>query len=305
MVHYDPSSIFRAIVRLRSEQGRQVWTGAIVNESGEILTTSYSLGDAPVVDMELWDGTHGQACVTGRDDDIGLALLKPLLEQRSYDFLDLSGTAPTIGDQLALLQHTKSSAALDQRIRRVNGYQWGGGGYDYFQIQAADTTSDGAVLIDHLGQIQGIRMPSLWLLQHQIGNPGEVWAIDAPKVATTALPILRSGRMFSRLLPSTEGPGACPPCIPPLIGGAITLDGKDAPAGSTLYARIVAEGQPDLWEWTTIETPGEYLLNLPCIGCEGEYLGATIEFWMDCRRCSTTATLENWPGIIKQLDLAF
>lgn len=276
----------------------------MISEAGEILTTSQTLGEAPVVNIELSDGTRSQACVTGRDDDIGLALLKPLLGHRSYDFYELSGTAPVPGDLLGIAQHTRFSVALDVRIRHVNGYRSGGSGYDYFQIQAADTTSDGALLMNPLGQIQGIRMPSLWLLQHQIGNPGEVWAIDAPKIATTALPVLRSGRMFSRLLPSTEGPGACPPCIPPLIGGAITLDGEDAPAGSTLYARIVAEGQPDLWTSTPIDTPGEYLLDLPCIGCEGEYLGATIEFWMDCRRCSTTATLEHWPGI-KRLDLAF
>ena len=305
IVHYDPSSIFRAIVRLRSEQGRQVWTGAIVSESGEILTTSYSLGDAPVVDMELWDGTQGQACVTGRDDDIGLALLKPLLKPRTYDFPELAREAPSIDGQLGLVQHSAFSSDIDLRITTVSGYLQRDTGYDYFQTRAANTTADGAVLVNKRAEIQGMRMPSLWLLQHQIGNPGEVWAIDAPKIASAALPVLRSGRMFSRLLPSTEGPGACPPCIPPLIGGAITLDGEDAPAGSTLYARIVAEGQPDLWTSTPIDTPGEYLFDLPCIGCEGEYLGATIEFWMDCRRCSTTATLENWPGIIKQLDLAF
>ena len=289
------------IVRLCSEQGRQVWTGVTISEAGEILTTSQTLGEAPVVDIELSDGTRGQACVTGRDDDIGLALLKPLLEHRSYDFDELSGTAPTIGDQLALLQHTRSSAALDQRIRRVNGYRSGGGGYDYFQIQAADTTSDGAVLIDHLGQIQGIRMPSLWLLQHQIGNPGEVWAIDAPKVATTALPVLRSGRMH--IWPYYPGIGDRVASLPLVFRGEITVDGVPATVGSQLYARVSKAGFPDHWVTETINEVGFFLIAFS--PPTNYYLGATVEFWMDCRRSPTTATTERPPGATTHLDLAF
>ena len=297
-----------AIVRLSNLGKQDYWTGVVISETGEILTTSQTLGNAPIVDIELSDGTRGQACVTGRDDRIGLALLKPLVEPRAYDFAELSGTAPVVGEQIGLLQHTRFSSALDQRITIVSGYRSSstGDGYDYFQILAADnSTGDGAVLINERGQLQGMRMPSAWLLQNEVGNPGEVWAVDAPSIASIALPFLRSKPMFVGLPPVTEGPGPCPPCIPPLISGAITLDGKDVPAGSTLHARIVGEGQPDLWAWTTIETPGEFILVLPCTPCKGEYLGATIEFWLECRRCSTTATLERWSVPFKQLDLAF
>ena len=74
-----------AIVKLTI--GETIWTGAVITESGEILTASGPLGNAPQVTFTLADGTEGSAWVTGRNDDQGLALLTPLGEPRTYDFL--------------------------------------------------------------------------------------------------------------------------------------------------------------------------------------------------------------------------
>ena len=279
-----------------------VWTGAVISPHGEMLTTSRSLEYAPLVDFQLADGTQGQACVTGRNDNIGLALLKPLLEPRSYDFLALSDEPPTIGDQLGLLQHSNISVALDTRLTRVSGYQPFDPGHDYFQIQASDSTADGAVLINAIGKVQGMRMPLLWLLQHEIADPGEVWAVDAPEVASTALSLLRSGHMYTAV-PFSSGIYYEPTGLPIIIIGEITVGGVPAPVDSVLHAKASKEGQPDRWDYTWMNEPGFFIMQVNVLS--HDYVGATIEFWMDCRRSSTTAVFEGPPGKIVKVDLAF
>ena len=286
----------------------------MISESGEILTTSGALWNALVVDVQLADGTQGQACVTGRDDHIGLglALLKPLLEPRAYDFAELSGTAPVVGDQLGLLQHTRFSSALDQRITSVSEYRSdsSGYGYDYFQIRAADATSDGAVLINDSALLQGMRMPSRWLLVYGVAGPGEVWAVDALSIASTVLPVLRSGRMNIDTYHPFYGPyDSPPPRIPVVFHGSITVDGAPAPVGSVLYARVSKEGQPSYWEeGPVVYESGSFIIEVAAPYYDPVYDGATIEFWMDCRRSSTTAVYKPPVGGISgiiELDLAF
>ncbi len=268
-----------------------------------MLTSSQALGDAAVVDVRLSDGTQGQACVTGRDDNIGLALLKPLLEPRTYEFAELSSEAPLLGDRLALLQHSASSPHVSKWIITVSGYREGDPGYDYFGIQAADTTSDGAVLINERAKLQGIRMPSLWLLQHEIGNPGEVWAIDASTIVDTVLPGLRSGGINIETPTVGEADSLPPPSHGFVLHGELTVDGSPAPAGSTVYARLVKDGLPDYWtsDWTS--EAGYYILNV--YAPSNSYVGATIELWMDCRRASATAVIGRDLLHTNPLDLAF
>lgn len=296
------------VVRLCSGNGQQVWTGATISEAGEILTTSQALGESPIADIELADGTRGQACVTGRDDDIGLALLKPFLAPRVYDFADLSSTAPTEGDQLGLLQHSEFSDSLDTRVTTVAEYETAVTGYDFFRIRAADnTTADGAVLLNKRDEIQGIRMPPLWLLAYEISNSGEVWAVDAPAIASVALPILRSGRMY--IMPWWPQGGPYPHYSPPppselvVFHGRVTLDGKDAPAGSIFHARVSKEGLPDIWSHDPLPDDGLYAATVSAFS--SNYEGATVEFWMDCRRSPMTATLDHPRGSAVELDLAF
>ena len=280
-----------------------IWTGVIISQDGEILTTSEALGNAPVVNIELSDGTQGQACVTGRDDNIGLALLKPLLEPRTYDFAELSSEAPLIGDRLALIHHSASSPHVSKWIVTVSGYQEGDPEYAYFGIQAGDTPADGATVMNTHAEVQGIRMPSLWLLQHEISNPGEVWAIDAQDVASIALPILRSGRMHFDYQLLGEVASWPPPSHGRVLHGELTVDGLPAPAGSTVYARLVKDGLPDYWTSDRTSEVGYYILNV--YAPSNSYVGATIEFWMDCRRASATAVIGGDIFHTNPLDLAF
>ena len=276
-----------------------VWTGAIISESGEILTTSQTLGNAPVVDIELGGGTHGQACVIGRDDSIGLALLKPLSEPRTYQFADLSATVPALGDQLGLAQHSASSPHVSKWVITVSGYREGDPGYAYFGIQAGDTPADGAMVMNAHAEVQGIHMPTMWLLQHEVGNPGEVWAIDVPQVVNTALPILRSGRMHIEPIPRVWN--YPPDAWNALYLGTVTLDGAPPPVGTTLHVRLSKAGQPDHWDSTTLDEDGFFFMEILVV----DFQGAAMEFWVDCRLSATTATFEyNFFNPLR-LNLAF
>ncbi len=282
----------------------QVWTGAVVSDSGEILTTSSALGRAPMVNYVLANGTQGEAWVVGRDDDAGLALLRPLVESPPYDFVQLSPDAPTIGDGLTLLQHSGFSTALDQRPTSVSGYKPGILGYNYMQINAADNaTADGAMLIDSFGRIQGIRMPSVWLLQHQIANPNEVYAVDAAQVGNAAVPSLRAGRYHVEARPQTGEIGTIPP-IPIIFNGHITIDGVDATQGTPIYARLRKAGERDHWIDDTVEDLGFYILNVSAPS--NSYDGAIVEFWTNGRLADQRGNYSFQPqGEQVRLDLAF
>ena len=290
-----------------------VWTGAFISESGEILTASLPLGYAPVVDIQTSDRTQGQACVTGRDDDIGLALLKPLVEEpRSRRFLTLSSDAASTGQQLELFPYASPTPDSKPQSTSVIEHITAATGYEYMRVDATETAAvDGAVLINRRGEMQAIRMPSPWLRQHKIGNPGEVWAIDAPAVASAALPILRSGRVD--IVPwwlwgdayDSYPPPHSPPREHVVFHGRVTLDGEDAPAGSQLYTRVSKEGLAGLWSSDPLSDVGSYIttVSAPSI----DYKGATVEFWMDCRRSNVTSTLglDTVPLAVVELDLAF
>ena len=281
-----------------------VWTGAVISDSGEILTTSAALESAPIATYTLDNGTQGEAWVMGRDDDSGLALLRPLVPSLPYEFIRLSPQAPTIGDELRLLQHSGFSTAIDQRPTSVSGYKPGILGFNYMQIRAADnSTADGAMLIDNQGRIQGIRMPSAWLLRHQIANPGEVYAVDAAQVGSTAIPSLRAGRYHTEPAPPGRDIGTIPP-IPNLFSCNITVDGASAPVGAQVYARLMQPGQPDHWESDATTDLGYALVTVSAPS--NSYHGAVVEFWANGKRASATGTYDaNNQGTTVSLDLAF
>lgn len=282
-----------------------VWTGVVISEDGEILTTSPALGRDAVVDIRLEDGREGRACVIGRDDDIGLALLRPLLEPAgAYDYLALSGEPPSVGQQLELLQYSSFKPALDARTTRVVEYRPTPFGYGYILVDAAEnTTADGAVLLDESGRMVGMRMPLLWLLQNQITNPGEVAAISAQEIVSAALPVLRSGRMHVRPVAPPTDPGFSPPPVPIIFHGEVTIGGVPASAGTLVYAKVSKEGLPDYWQSTLLGVAGEYVL--PLSADTQTYLGGSVEFWVDCESSSTVATYEGFPGSVVEQAITF
>ncbi len=278
------------------------WTGVLISESGEILTTSELLGEAPVVDVRFWDGSDDQACVTGRDDDVGLALLGPLTgPARTYDYLALSGESPSAGQQLDIFQYSSSTSALERRATTVVEDETLADGFS--RIAATDeTTADGAVLVDAGGAMQGMRMPILWLLRNDMAGSGEVIAVDASAVANVALPALRSGRMHA--LPASTSPDIDTiPLLPIVFHGEIGIDGTPAAIGTLVHAKVSKEREPDRWHLIRTGTVGEYVF--PVAVDSLNYVGATVEFWTDCRRSPTTALYEEPLARAVELGLAF
>lgn len=257
------------------------------------------------MDMRLWDGTRAQACVTGRDDNIGLALLRPLIEPAgTYDYLALSTESPSVGQELEQFHHPRLSPVLYQRTTKVEMYFRSSNGYNYLLMDAADNiAAGGAVLLDESGRMQGMRLPLIGPVLGQIANPGVVIAIDASDVAGLALPVLRSGRMQINTVPSVPDYHSPPlPPIPVIFNGEISIDGAPGPVGTLAHAKLSKEGQPDYWQSTVLGMAGEYVLPL---SADSSYLGGSVEFWVDCKRSPATTAYEGPLGRAVELDLAF
>lgn len=292
-----------AVVKLTL--GEAVWTGTMISESGEILTVSAPLGNAPLVTFTLPDGTEGLAWVTGRDDDQGLALLTPTGEPRSYDFLSFSSDIPTIGQRMALLQYDPFNGTPDTRIASARGYTVSFIGYGYILLHIGESSAfDGAALINNEAKLQGIRMPASWVLDKNIGEPREVYAASAFDVGGRLIPQLREGyTQISPLPEDTTGPTGPPPQIPLVFLGDVTVDGQPAPAGARLYARVSKDGRPTLWFTHQVPAAGEY--DIPISLNVSTYLGATIEFWMDGKASLLTAEVARRSNNVVSFDLAF
>ena len=318
-----------------------VWTGAIISQNGEILTTSEGLWDSHVVDLQFADGGHAEACVTGRDDRIGLALLQALGEPRDYHFLRLSRDTSSPGQQLELFQHAHAAPEPEQQRISIGERTTAANGYEYMRLYATEAgTTDGATLLNPRGELQGMFMPHPWLRRYEVGNPGEAYAIDVPGVTSAALPLLRSGRIHIERdymgdvyvvesassvlavdsgrpspLGSSGGVRAASMSVPnalswsppvhtgPVYHGEVTIDGNPAPVGSILHARVSKDGQPDYWTSETVQETGFFFVMI--LVPTNYYLGATIEFWMNCRRSPTTATYEPPFSSVSNVDLAF
>ena len=293
-----------AVVKLTL--GETIWTGTVISESGEILTTSTPLGNAPQVAFTLADGTEGLAWVTGRNDGQGLALLTPLSGPDAYDFLPLSSRIPTIGERMALVQYDPANGALDPRPVNVRGFTTTSfTGYGYIQLHIGESSAfDGAALINTDAKLQGIRMPASWLIERDIGEPREVYASSTDQVGGRLIPELRNG--YVQIIPpapDTSGPVGPPPQIPIVYLGDVTVGGQPAPVGSRLYAKVSKEGRPTLWFTQQVSTAGQYDIAISLN--VSTYLGATIEFWMNAEASLVTAEVARRSNNINSLDLAF
>lgn len=285
--------------------GETIWTGTVISESGEILTVSGPLGNAPQVTFTLADGTEGVAWVTGRNDEQGLALLTPLGEPRTYDFLPLSSRIPTIGERMVLVQYDPFNGSLDPRPVNVRGYKTTFIGYGYVHLHIGESSAfDGAALVNDEAKLQGIRMPASWLTEKGISEPREVYAGSAADIGGVLIPQLRSG--YTQISPpvlDTTGPTGPPPQIPMVFIGDVTVDGQPAPADARVYAKVSKEGRPTLW--FTRQLLGEGAYELPIALNISTYLGATIEFWMNAEASLVTAEISRRSNNIHTLDLAF
>ena len=292
-----------AIVEL--SLGETTWTGAIISESGEIITASAPLGNAPEVTFTLADGTEGLAWVTGRSDEQGLALLTPLGEPRTYDFLPLSADIPTIGERMVLMQYDPFNGALDPRPVTARGFIFSFLGYGFIQLHIGESSAfDGAGLVNDKAELQGVRMPASWLRERGVGAAREVYAATAADIGSRLIPQLRTG--YTQISPPPEdtiGPAGPPPHIPILFYGNLTVDGQPALPGARLYAKVSKEGRPTLWFTREITEFGEY--DLPLSLNVSTYVGATIEFWMDAEAALVTAEVVRSDSGVQFVSVAF
>ena len=291
-----------AVVELRA--GGNVWTGVFFSEHGEIITTSEGLGASPIALFRVQGGPSGYAWVTGRDDNAGLALLEPVGEPRSYDYIPFSADQPLLNQGVGVVQYSGLSSAPETRNTIVTGFRPSFTGYNYLQIRIADAaTANGAVIVNADGEIQGLRMPSSFIAANNVGRRGEVFAVASAGVGGNAVPSLRGG--LSVIRPSAISPNQniIPP-IPLIFYGTMTVDGLLAPGGTRIYARVQAPGRPDVWFSRQTTTLGQY--DFPVSVPDRGYSRATVEFWTAGRVADATGAYRTGsPGSSSKLDLAF
>ena len=292
----------RAVVELTA--GDNTWTGVIFSEAGEIITTSVGLGASPIADFRIEGGPSGQAWVTGRDDNAGIALLQPIGASRSYDFIPFSADQPLLNQGVGVVQYGSLSTAPETRNTIVTGYRPSFTGYNYLQIRVADAaTSDGAVVINADGKILGLRMPSSFVTANNIGRRGEVFAVASAGVGSGAVPLLRSGLSVIKPPPPTANQNIIPP-IPLIFHGTVTVDGLLAAPGTRLYARVQAPGRPDVWFSRQTSTLGQY--DFPISVPDRGYTRATVEFWTAGQAADAVGMYRtSSPGSSAKLNLAF
>ena len=88
----------------------------------------------------------------------------------------------------------------------------------------------------------------------------------------------------------------------------VTLGGNPAPQGARLYATIVHPSLVDIWSSVLVKANGEYEIFVGALN--QNYNNAPIEFYMDGKKSTTTATyvLEIVDGFMlfrKDLDIGF
>ena len=293
-----------AVVELKA--GGNTWSGVAFNAEGEIITSSQDLGNAPLAEFRFADGASGQAWVTGRDDsNSGLALLRPVGAARTYPFLPFSSGQPAVNAAMGLVQYSGAPNAAPTVLNtRVTGFRPGFSGYNYLQIQAADNaTTNGALVVNAVGQAQGIRLPSAFLVRSGISTGTEVYVVASAEVGSIAVPLLRGGQSSC---PSQQASGTNggPPAFPVIFHGDMSIGGQVAPVSSLLYARLIKQGKPDAWDCVATNAPGSY--NFPLDAPEGGYDDARVEFWSGGRMASATSVYDTGrPGSTVPLDLAF
>ena len=247
--------------------------------------------------------------MAGRDDtNSGLALLRPVGPARTYPFLPLAGSQPAVNTAMGLVQYTGApNAAPTVQNTRITGFRPGFSGYNYLQVQAANnTTRNGALVVNAMGQAQGIRLPLEYLMRNGIATSNEVYAVASGEVGSIAVPLLRGGQ--SGCPPKGGGVGdgvpSSPPAFPVIFYGNLSIDGQVAPRGTLLYARLVKQGKPDAWDCIPTSSAGEY--DFPVDVSEGGYDDARVEFWTGGRMAGATSVYDTGrPGSSVNLNLAF
>ena len=71
--------------------------------------------------------------------------------------------------------------------------------------------------------------------------------------------------------------------------------------GNRLYAKVSKRGLADQWFSSEVTTAGRYLVTIGV--CQGSYVNATVEFWLDGTASPNTGTYA--PARVTPLSLTF
>lgn len=276
----------------------------MIDEAGQILTTSSNIGGAPVVSFTAPDGVVGEAWVIGRDDDMDLALLEVINSVRTFQALSIVSIAvPAVDEEVGTLNYAGAGLTVDQRLTRVIGVRQDlGTGLRYFQLGSLPSAvAQGGIVIDQSGIVRGIRMAEQHLVDIGIGRVGESYAMGASSLETLVIPRLESGVTVIHTAPGGTDPGQGPPPLPAIYRGDAFFDGAPLPVGTRVYARVSALGVPDIWESAVIADEGRYVLDISIPG--SDYDSGGVEFWVNKRRFTEATSYV--PGRILTFPLAF
>jgi serine protease Do len=146
-------------VSARSEGGRGMGSGFIINPDGYVVTNNHVVEDADTVQIKLSDGRELKAKVVGRDAKTDLALLKvdakgglPVIALGDSAVLQVGEPVMAIGNPFGLEQTVTTG------IVSATGRVIGAGPYDDFvQTDASiNPGNSGGPLINARGQVVGI-----------------------------------------------------------------------------------------------------------------------------------------------------
>ena len=281
------------------------WSGVMVDPSGQIITTSINLGTAPLVSFRTFDGATGQAWVTGRDDDLDLALLQVLNPGQQFASVEVStDDLPSRAENLVMMHFKANSGSTDKSNSRVVGSRQDMiTGVSYLQLQGYSVgDEDGGAVFDALGRLRGLRMDSDRMIKIGIGRIGEIWAMDSYALASLMIPRLQDG---VSIINSTAGQcielGAPPP-IPAIYRGDVSLGGSPAATGQRVYARTTKRSTgAELWFSQSIVSTGRYFLTISI--CDPSFATGVVDFWLDSKPTSTASVYS--PGVMNTNNLVF
>jgi S1-C subfamily serine protease len=302
----------KAMVKLTA--GSSQWSGVMIDPSGVILTTSLSLGTAPLVSFRTFDGHTGRAWVVGRDDNLDLAVLEVLDAGQQFEFVEVSAEdVPTRSEELILMyfRPTSTTVTKSSAASVVGSTQDPITGVSYIQVGGFSLgVETGGAVFDARGQLRGLRMDSVRMIEMSIGRIGEAWAMDSFTLASAMIARLRSG-----LTSINASAGSCTdstawPPVPAIYMGGIIAGGSPAAAGLHLYVRVIeTQTNQEMWFSKPLTATGRYFM--PVSICDlafgprnaGSPTRSVVEFWLNASSSSASSVYR--PGDRYNNDLVF
>lgn len=295
-------SIKPSVVKITS--GAAQISGVAINSPGPyVLTTSISLGVAPLVTIETQSKQSLTGWIVGRDDTLNLALIKVIGDTIPAvplgDSLDLK-----IGDELLATDYP--AARPDSVVPRegiVTGVKSDyATGWRFLRLDIpALLGSAGGPIFDNNGEVVAITVENKHIEGLGLSFGGsETWAITEDTMLGY-LDGLASGETRLTDRPAHPGNPLFPPPLPVNLKGNATLGGDVLPMGSRIYTKL-SKANVEIWFVSEVGINGRYSVT---VGVSDFTLatGSQIEFFAEGQKASESVTYE--AGAVTSLDLHF